>query len=89
MKDLNPDDYLTPTEFLQAFPHLKKMGFKKEDFGILSRLYICPGVRDRHRNTTLIQVKHLFKLLKYINENIEDLKFRFEDFEEKEHGTSG
>lgn len=71
------DHYYSPSEILQIMPELREKRFFKEDFGMLVRLNLVQGYRDRGRNTTMIRGESFLNFLSYINSNIDSLKIDF------------
>jgi len=85
MKDLTPDDELTPSEAIREFPELRRMNVKKEDFGV----FLVPGFKENKNKSPVMKVKYIVRLIRYISEN--HAEFSANDLSKYDHliGSNG
>lgn len=89
MKDLSPDDELTPSEAIAEFPELRRMSVRKEDFGVFRRTFVVPGFRENKNKSPVMKVKYIVRLIRYITEN--HAEFSATDLSKYDHlmGSNG
>lgn len=70
-------NYLTPNEILEKYPILNlKYNLGTLDLGTMLKCKILDGYYDRSERVGVIKESSLLKLVKYINDSIEDQKVK-------------
>lgn len=69
--------YLSPNEILEKYPILSlKYNWGTLDLGTMLKCKILDGHYDRSKRVAVIKESSLLKLIKYINDSIEDQKVK-------------
>lgn len=80
LKNLKPDDLLTPAEALRYFPQLQRLGVQQGDIGNFRRVFALMGDPVSKRTGVRISVRSLVRLLKLINCNLNEMLFDFSKY---------